>query len=86
MNEALVENKLAELVKEINTISGPERQKLAMLVNYACNSHKQLKKNAEKLNESLDYLKVSIKYLLFDLEATRRENAHLKRLVEESGS
>ena len=37
----------------------------------------------EKLQESLDYLRLSVKYLVFDLEATRRENAYLRRLVEQ---
>ncbi|MEC8733888.1 MAG: hypothetical protein VXX86_02845, partial [Planctomycetota bacterium] len=37
-----------------------------------------------ELQESLDYLRLSVKYLVFDLEATRRENAYLRRLVEQS--
>ncbi len=41
-----------------------------------------LKKNVYNPQESLDYLRISIKYLLFDLEATRRENASLKKLLE----
>lgn len=86
MNEAIFENKLDELVKELNSVPADKRQRLTMLVNQANNSHKQLKKSAEKLNESLDYLKVGIKYMIFDLEATRRENAQLKRLVEENGN
>ena len=31
-----------------------------------------------------DYLRLSVKYLVFDLEATRRENAYLRRLVEQA--
>ena len=30
-----------------------------------------------------DFLRLSIKYLLFDLEATRRENAYLRKMLEE---
>jgi hypothetical protein len=37
-----------------------------------------------ELQESLDYLRLSVKYLVFDLEATRRENAYLRKLVEQS--
>ena len=36
-----------------------------------------------ELQDSLDYLRLSVKYLVFDLEATRRENAYLRRLVEQ---
>lgn len=31
---------------------------------------------------SIDFLRLRIKYLLFDLEATRRENQHLRKLLE----
>ncbi len=34
------------------------------------------------LEESIDYLRLQIKYLLFDLEATRRENRYLRQLLE----
>jgi hypothetical protein len=29
-------------------------------------------------------LRLSVKYLVFDLEATRRENAYLRRIIEQS--
>jgi len=35
------------------------------------------------LQESIDFLRLSIKYLLFDLEATRRENTYLRKMLEE---
>jgi len=31
----------------------------------------------------MDYLRICIKYQAFDLEATRRENEYLKRLLED---
>ena len=37
------------------------------------------------VDESLDYLRLSIKYLVFDLEATRRENEYLRKLVQAQG-
>lgn len=41
-------------------------------------------KGSEKasLDESLDLLGLHVKYLLFDLEATRRENKYLRALLE----
>ena len=47
-------------------------------------SHKKLRKNVAQLNESLDYLRVSVKYLIFDLEATRRENINLKKMLDDN--
>jgi hypothetical protein len=37
-----------------------------------------------ELQDSLDFLRLSVKYLIFDLEATRRENAYLRKMVEQS--
>ena len=37
-----------------------------------------------ELQEALDYLRLSVKYLVFDLEATRRENNYLRRIIEQS--
>ena len=41
-------------------------------------------KTVADLQESLDYLRLSIKYLVFDLEATRRENGYLRKMLEET--
>lgn len=34
------------------------------------------------VEESLDNLRLQIKYLLFDLESTRRENRYLRQMLE----
>jgi hypothetical protein len=34
------------------------------------------------VEESLDHLRLQMKYLLFDLEATRRENRYLRQMLE----
>ena len=83
MNDSVFEDKLNELVKEIGSIPAPERQKLIMLARKTHNCQKKLKSSVSSLQESLDYLRVSIKYILFDLEATRRENSYLKQLLED---
>ena len=85
MDEAAFEARLNELVNEISTIPQPEREKLIKLAQKTRDCHQELKKSVDKLGDSLDYLRVSIKYLMFDLEATRRENSYLKKLLEESG-
>ncbi len=83
MDEASFESKLNELVKEIGTIPTSEQKKIILLARRTTQSHKKLKNSISSLQESLDYLRVSIKYLLFDLEATRRENTYLKKLLED---
>ena len=82
MDEAVFESRLNELVSEISSIPNPQRQKLIQLARQTRDCHKQLKRNVDRLQESLDYLRVSIKYMLFDLEATRRENRYLRQMLD----
>ena len=83
MDERLFEKKLNELVSEIGSIPTPNQKKLIKLAKRTKDSHDKLKKSISSLQESLDYLRVSIKYMLFDLEATRRENGYLRKLLED---
>ena len=46
----------------------------------------RMKKTICELQDSLDYLRLSVKYLVFDLEATRRENKYLRGLLDEHGA
>ncbi len=85
MDEAIFEAKLSELVSEIGSIPGPQQNKMMHLAKKTREYQKKLNKSVSNLQESLDYLRVSIKYLLFDVEATRRENKYLKKLLEENG-
>jgi len=84
MDEALFEEKLNELVKEIGSMPDSQQKKLMLLAKKTRETHNELKRSVHHLQESLDYLRVSIKYLLFDLEATRRENTYLKKLLEDN--
>jgi hypothetical protein len=83
MDEKSLENKLKELVKEFGGGVDPQYAKLAMLAKQASENQKQLRKSVNSLQESLDYLRICIKYQLFDLEATRRENKYLRKMLEE---
>jgi len=86
MDEANFESKLNDLAKEIESVPAPQRDMLMSLIKQAGRHHKQLKQSVDSLQESLDYLRVSVKYLVFDLEATRRENAYLKKLLNDDKS
>ena len=85
MKDEIFENKLNELVKEIGSIPTQEREKLIMLARKTQKFRKEIKSSVTSLQESLDYLRVSIKYMIFDLEATRRENTYLRKLLEDKG-
>ena len=81
MNEVKLEDRLNELVKELTGVAEPRGIKLAMPDKEVQDSEPSAK-DIDRLQESLDYLCICVKYQLFDLEATRRENKYLKQLLE----
>jgi len=83
MDETTFQKKLGELVEEIQTMPEKDRTKLASLAEETKKRHEKLKKTVHNLHESLDFLRLSIKYMLFDLEATRRENEYLRKLLQD---
>ncbi len=83
MDEQTFHSKLAELMGEISTLPKSERDKLARMAEQTQQRHQKLRQTVHNLQESLDYLRLSIKYLVFDLEATRRENGYLRRMLAE---
>ncbi len=85
MDEREIHTKLAELMGEISTLPAAERLKLERLADQTRQHHERLRQTVCGLQESLDYLRLSIKYLVFDLEATRRENGLLRRMLEATG-
>lgn len=85
MNENDFQTKLAGLMGEISTLPASERAKLEKLAEQTNERHQKMKKTVNNLQDSLDYLRVSIKYLVFDLEATRRENKYLRDMATDDG-
>lgn len=85
MTEDTFQKKLAELVAEIGTLPEEDRARLQMLADETRERHQRLKQTVNNLQESIDFLRLSIKYLLFDLEATRRENKQLRKILEDGG-
>lgn len=83
MDEATFQKKLSELVEQIETLPESERDRLATLADETKQRHEDIKKSVGSLQESIDFLRVWIKYLLFDIEATRRENGYLRKMLEE---
>ena len=84
MEKRPFEKQLGELVQELQSVPTPQREKLIDLARKTYDCHQKLRKSVGSLQESLDYVRVSVKYLLFDLEATRRENTHLRKLTEDN--
>ena len=84
MHEQEFQVRMAELMNQIDTLPAAEREKLQQLAGETRQRHERLKQTVVALQDSLDQLRLSVKYLVFDLEATRRENQHLRKLLTES--
>jgi hypothetical protein len=85
MDEARLADELNELVKQFSGTSEPASRRLIVLAKQAEDNQERLQKSVDNLRESLDYLRVCIKYLLLDIEATRRENEYLRKLLQDKG-
>lgn len=82
MTENEFQTRLEELVGKIDSLDPKDQDRLRKLAEETKSRHNRMKKSVAELQESLDYLRVSVKYLVFDLEATRRENQYLRKLID----
>ena len=83
MDEAAFQKKLRELVSQIETLPEAERKRLKELAEETKTRHADIKKSVGAMQENIDFLRLWIKYMIFDLEATRRENAYLRKMLEQ---
>ena len=65
---------LAEVLKELPSAGRPR----ASQSNYV----PQERPTSNGAEDLLDHVRLQVKYLLFDLEATRRENRYLREMLE----
>jgi hypothetical protein len=85
MNEQDFQQKLGELISQISDLPESQRGPLSQLVQETRDRHDRMKQTVGELQDALDYLRLSVKYLVFDLEATRRENDYLRKLIQGNG-
>ncbi len=83
MDESTFQKKLKELVAQIETLPEGERQRLRAMAEETKTRHADIKKSVNAMQENIDFLRLWIKYMLFDLEATRRENSYLRKMLEQ---
>ncbi len=83
MDEETFQKRLAELIAEIDTLPSEERDKLRSMAAETKKRHEEIKKTVGGLQDAIDALRLSIKYMMFDLEATRRENDYLRKMLEQ---
>jgi len=82
MDEKAFDQSLRELIWEAASLPADHKEKLTPLVEATKQLHKEIKDNEDKIADSLTNLRICIKYILFDLEATRRERDHLRAMLD----
>jgi hypothetical protein len=73
---------LIELKAAIETLSVDLRYKIEPILSRVIDSTKRRRKIMNLVQDALSQLRLDMKYLLFDLEATRRERDEYKKIVE----
>jgi len=84
MDDVNFREKLFELLKDIDGVTVPEKSKVIHLAKKTQQGSEILQQKLSNLQQSLDSLRLGIKYLIFDLEATRRENNELRKRLDEN--
>ncbi len=79
MNEVAIQKKLAEIsdLMKLSQFAGDEltHGQQGLYVSHPCPPDR-------RTEEALDNLRMEVRYLAFDLEATRRENRYLRQMIE----
>ena len=76
--------KLSELQSAIDALSTDAKLVLQPLFQRVVESTNRRRKILQMVQESIGQLRLDMKYLVFDLEATRRERDELQRQVSDS--
>ncbi len=74
----------SQIDKLLDTLPSDERRKWEAALLTLTSRDNLAAEVFQGLQTSLDDMRLSVKYLVFDLEATRRENEELRRLLDES--
>jgi hypothetical protein len=75
---------LMELVSAVSNLPAEHRQPLEQALNRVVESTKRRRRILTLVQDALGQLRLDMKYMMFDLEATRRERDEYRRQVEET--
>ena len=86
MDEKTFHEKLLDLIEQIERFPEAKRESLEMMAGELGKKYEDMRKSLVMLQDTLDSLRLNVKYLLFDLEATKKENIALRKKLEEQGN
>lgn len=85
MDDKQFDEEIKKLAAKITTLAPADQEHLKKQMRETVERHKQLKDKIGAVGEVVDNLRIGIKYLVFDLEATKRENQRLKDELHKYG-
>ena len=74
---------LAELIEAVERLPLPQRGELDEILSRVVDSTRRRRRILNLVQEALGQLRLDMKYLMFDLEATRREREEYRQKLEE---
>lgn len=75
---------MQELARLVDSISGPEKRAISEAYERVAESILRRRRILNLVQEALSQLRLDVKYLMFDLETTRRERDQLQSQLEEN--
>ena len=84
MNEDTFRARLAEVQAKIEALPPDQQARLAPLVEETKERHYGLQKDMARLREAADDWRITMKYLVYDLERTRAELRELREREDEN--
>jgi aminoglycoside phosphotransferase (APT) family kinase protein len=83
MDEAALRQKVGQLLAEVHRLPPAEPQAPTGPHQGAGQPTSGVRREMAVLEDSLDQVRLAVKYLVFDLEATKRENELLRQMLGE---
>jgi len=80
--DKLLDDRIDKLVEELGNSDCQQVRVLCSLIKQSQMVKTVISEFVDQLEDALNYLRVQIKYLIFDVEATRRERDYFKVLIE----
>lgn len=83
MDRKSFKEKLLKFVAEMKQVPDVQRKELEMLTGDIGDRYEDIVTSLRSLQDTLDSLRLEVKYLLFELDVTKRENATLRKKLED---
>jgi len=83
MDRQTFREKLQKLVEEMKQFPELKKKELELMTGEIGGKYEEIVISLKALQETLDSLRLEVKYLLFDLDATKKENAALRKKLED---